>query len=273
MKLKPELEKLDDLDKSLHPLYTESGGKYVFTGLDGYDPAEKGRLTKALEKERNNASEAANALKPFRTLFGDKKPEDIQAELDRIEEYKLAAKGKLDESELEARVTARLASATKPFERKLNEAAEKAAKAEAKVQAYEKAEERNAIRAEIQKAALASSALPETYAEDGGLLAVLEPRLTVAVEIDADGNRVLGKVTAKDGAEVAKVIQQLQTSHGYFWGTSKGGGANSGNSGSRLPAGANPWKKETRNLTEQTRILKENPQLAQSMKTAAGVAS
>ncbi|NGP45977.1 DUF4355 domain-containing protein [Bacillaceae bacterium SIJ1] len=33
----------------------------------------------------------------------------------------------------------------------------------------------------------------------------------------------------------------------------------------------NPWKKETRNLTEQGRILRENPELAQKLKTQAGV--
>ena len=31
----------------------------------------------------------------------------------------------------------------------------------------------------------------------------------------------------------------------------------------------NPWAKETRNLTEQARILKENPKLAQRMQAAA----
>ena len=33
----------------------------------------------------------------------------------------------------------------------------------------------------------------------------------------------------------------------------------------------NPWKKETRNLTEQGRILKENPELAKQMKAEAGL--
>lgn len=273
MKLKSEIEKLEEVDQALRPLYTESAGKFVFTGLEGYDPGETGRLKIALGKERENASAAANALKPYRTLFGETKPEDIRAELDRIEEYKLAAKGKLDESAIEERVNARLGSATKPLERKLAAAEEKAAKAEARVKAFEAAEERAAIRAEAQKAALASSALPEAYADGGGLLAVLEPLLTVAVETDAEGNRKLGKVTGKDGAEVAKIVQSLQQTQGYFWGPSKGGGANGGQGGSRLPAGTNPWKKESRNLTEQMRIARENPALAAQYKTAAGVAS
>jgi DNA repair exonuclease SbcCD ATPase subunit len=34
--------------------------------------------------------------------------------------------------------------------------------------------------------------------------------------------------------------------------------------------GGNPWKKETRNLTEQAKILKENPTLAAQLRTEAG---
>ncbi|WDU82280.1 hypothetical protein [Caloramator sp. Dgby_cultured_2] len=33
----------------------------------------------------------------------------------------------------------------------------------------------------------------------------------------------------------------------------------------------NPWAKETFNLTEQAKILKENPALAEQLKAAAGV--
>jgi hypothetical protein len=32
----------------------------------------------------------------------------------------------------------------------------------------------------------------------------------------------------------------------------------------------NPWKKETLNLTEQARLLREDPELAKQMKAAAG---
>ena len=33
--------------------------------------------------------------------------------------------------------------------------------------------------------------------------------------------------------------------------------------------GKNPWKKETFNLTEQARIIKENPELAKQLQAAA----
>lgn len=283
--LKPEIDSLDGLDKAHHALYTERDGKYVFTGLEGYDPAEKVRLTKALDTERANAKKYHNEAKALAgwKAFDGKKPEEIQAALDEIEELRTAASGKIDKAELEKMATARAEAATKPlqrqlkeFEGKLTETGEQLAAAQARVAAYEKAEERAAIRAEIQKAALASNALPESYAEGGGLLAVLEGALEVDVQVDSDGKRTLGAVRTKEGAgypsglDVAKLLQQVQTRQGYFWGTSKGGGANPGN-GSRGGGGGNPWDPKSRNLTEQMRLLREDPQRAKQLAAAHGV--
>lgn len=266
--LDAELTALDGVDKAYHPLYTQRDGKWLLTGVKGYTPEDRTTITKTLKTERDNASAAANALKPWKTLFGDKKAEDIQADLDKIEEYKLAAKGKLDEKDLEERVNARLASAKAPLERKVNEATEGLLKAQARVLAYEKAEERAAIRAEIQKHALASSALPESYADGGGLLAVLEGQLTIEVEVDKEtGARKLGKVVTKDGADVPALLKTIQTTQGYFWAPSRGTGTRSplGNG----TGGGNPWKKDSFNRTEQMRLLKENPALAQQYQAAA----
>jgi hypothetical protein len=164
-------------------------------------------------------------------------------------------------------VNARLASATKPLERKVTEATEKLAKSEARVTTYEKAEERAAIRAEIQKHALASNALPESYAEGGGLLAVLEGQLTIEVEVDKEtGERKLGKVVTKDGSDVPKLLKAIQTTQGYFWAPSKGGGSRAGNAPGLAP-GVNPWK--TKNRTHQLEVMKANPDLAKQMQAEA----
>jgi hypothetical protein len=284
--LKPELENLEGLDKAHHALYTERDGKYVFTGLEGYDPGEKGRLTKALETERGNAKKYAGEAKALAgwKVFGDKKPEEIQTALDEIEELRTAASGKIDKAELEKMATARAEAATKPlqrqlkeFEGKLAETGEQLAAAAARVAAYEKAEERSAIRAEIQKAALASNALPESYADGGGLLAVLEGVLEVDVQVDSEGKRTLGAVRSKEGAgypsglDVPKLLQQVQSRQGYFWGTSKGGGANAGNGGARGGGTGNPWDPKARNLTEQMRLMRDDPTRARQLAAVHGV--
>lgn len=286
MTLKPEIDSLDGMDKAHHVLYTERDGKYVFTGLEGYDPSQPGKLQKALDTERENAKKYANELKTLKPwkVFADKKPEDIQAQLDEIEELRTAASGKIDKAELEKMATARAEAATKPlqrqikeFETKLTETGEQLAAAQSRVAAYEKAEERAAIRAEIQKAALASGALPESYADGGGLLAVLEGVLEVDVQVDSEGKRTLGAVHSKDGAgypsglDVPKLLQQIQARQGYFWGTSKGGGANSGNGGPRNGGGGNPWDPKTANRTQQMAIIRDNPQEAKRLAAVHGV--
>jgi len=51
------------------------------------------------------------------------------------------------------------------------------------------------------------------------------------------------------------------------------GSGNDVNTGGQGGTGNNPWKADTKNVTEQARINKENPTLATQMKKAAGVAA
>jgi len=51
------------------------------------------------------------------------------------------------------------------------------------------------------------------------------------------------------------------------------GSGNPADTGGKGGTGVNPWKADTKNVTEQGRINKENPTLAIQMKKAAGVAA
>ena len=101
--------------------------------------------------------------------------------------------------------------------------------------------------------------------------------------IDAVDSKIMTRALAaqfdelavEDLADVAKVKPILDT----FRQLNKGvlldaSGNGSGTPPGRLPNAidttVNPWKKETLNLTKQGEIIKQNPQLAASMKTAAG---
>lgn len=54
-------------------------------------------------------------------------------------------------------------------------------------------------------------------------------------------------------------------------GNTGSGGKTTGDGGTRLHKGNNPFKKETFNLTEQGKIKRDNPQLARQLAAAAGV--
>ncbi len=279
--LKPKLPSLEGLPEPYHALYAKAAdGSFDLTGVEGYTPTDREKTTKALKTEREAASTAVNALKPWK-IFGERKPEEIQEDLDKIEEYKAAAKGKLPEAEIEERAIARTKRAMAPLERQAAEAAEKLGKAEARIQAFERDEERAHIGAAIGAAALKSGALPEAYAAGGGLLALLQGVLEVEIEVekDAQGNivsRKLGAVRSKadagvpSGLDVPKLLQHIQSTQGYFWPPSSGGGARNPGSGGGS-GGKNPWKKDSFNRTEQMKILSTNPELAKQLQAAAGV--
>jgi hypothetical protein len=274
--LKPEIETLDGLDKAHHPLYTEREGKFVFTGLEGYDPSEKGRLTKALDKERGNAQKFDNELKALRPwkVFADKKPEEIQAQLDEIEELRTAAGGKIDKAELEKMAAARAEAAAKPLQRKLTELtnqlteAGEALKAEqTKVAEYQERDRQATIFAAVGEAAARIGANEKSYQKGGGLLALCQGALEVTEE---------GKVVSREGCGypagigVEALIKEVLKVHDYFSAPSKGGGANPGN-GSRGGGGPNPWDPKTTNFTKQMEEISANPERAKQLAAAHGV--
>jgi hypothetical protein len=84
-----------------------------------------------------------------------------------------------------------------------------------------------------------------------------------------DGDSV--KFFNKDYKPIEDVMREFALSaegKAYIKNASTGGGAG----GSKMAPGTvkNPWAKDTLNLTEQARLIKENPQLAVSMKAQAG---
>ena len=152
----------------------------------------------------------------------------------------------------------------KDFKEKLEQAkteAEKLAKMNADQKAeYErkKREEELAAReADITKRELRAQAL-EQLAEKG-----LPKQLAdILVYTDADSTNTSLEAVEKSFKEAveAGINERLRRSGAP--GGAGGGGTNSQ---------ANPWKKETFNLTEQGRILRENPELAKQLKVAAGI--
>ncbi|TCS78777.1 phage scaffolding protein [Tepidibacillus fermentans] len=83
------------------------------------------------------------------------------------------------------------------------------------------------------------------------------------------------KLNIKEDGSIEGLDEQLQSiaeSKAFLFGDvqTKIGGASNPPGGAN-PTVKNPWAKETFNLTEQAKILKENPALAEQLKAAAGV--
>ena len=69
--------------------------------------------------------------------------------------------------------------------------------------------------------------------------------------------------------ELKKTIKESGRYDAYLAGTGSTGGRSNGSTSTGAATDVNPFKKETLNLTEQARILKEDPTLAAQLKASA----
>jgi hypothetical protein len=95
------------------------------------------------------------------------------------------------------------------------------------------------------------------------------------VRVEEDDNGDFSVVADSDmGPQPVEkyIMDWAQTEEGqaFVAPPNNGGGGAPGGSGSGRGSKSNPWKKETRNLTEQGRIKRENPELAERLKREAG---
>lgn len=178
-------------------------------------------------------------------------------------------KGKLfTQEELDAIIAKRLARERRQWEQQLEEERKKAAmteaerlraekeEAERRAQAAIEAANQRAIRAEARVQAAALGVRPERLDYVLRLLDLSE------IEVGEDGTPDAGAI--KQAVEqLLRDLPELKGSTG-----SVGTGTNPGGQDHDIK---NPWSKEHFNLTEQGRIMRENPALAARLKAEAGV--
>jgi hypothetical protein len=262
MAIKAVIDKLEDVAEPFRELYTERNGKFELTGVEGMKTeADVTRLTSALEKERNDHK---GTKKKFE-IFGDRKPEDILASLDRIPELEAAAAGKLDDNAINKIVETRIGSKTGPLERTIAQLRKDVADRDGLIQGFQAKETQRTLHDAIRDAFGKSQGIQSAALEDALMLG---ERM---LEINEDG-----KVVTKDnvgvtpGIDATVWLTEMQQKRPHWWGPTGGGGA--GGSGGRGGAsgGKNPWSAEHWNVTEQGKLYKQNPTQADQMARSAG---
>lgn len=88
-----------------------------------------------------------------------------------------------------------------------------------------------------------------------------------SIEVKVEGDARVAMVGGKPLAEFVKGWSQSDDGKAFVSAQHNSGGGGHGSGGAGTP---NPWAKDTFNLTEQGKIYTQNPQLAESMKAAAG---
>jgi hypothetical protein len=260
--LKAVIDTLEGVEEHFHALYTNKNGKFEFTGVEGMKTsADTDRLQTALTAERKLKKEAEDKL----ALWGDRKPEEVIAILDKVPELEATAEAgrkKLDEKQIEAIVNSRVT----PLQKDLDKALASVKERDAKLAEHAARETRRTVFDAVRKLATESKASPEAYASEYGGLMLLAERLFT---VDAAGQVVVkeGVADLTFGSHAKDVWSDIQRQHSYLWPPSQGGGAQG--SGAGAGGTANPFKGN--DMTARSEFAKNFPDKVDSMVKAAGL--
>jgi hypothetical protein len=259
-------EKQEEIPQGFEALYTERGGKWQLTKVNGIQTTENiTRLETAIAKERKDHKE----LKEKYSKFSGLDPDEVITKLDEYDELKLRVDsgkdGKLDEDKLQQLVEQRLQREKAPLQRELDklktELQEKDGKVTELSSSIRNGTIENELRKQAEKAKVHGSAIEDIVLLGKGIF-----------DIDESG-RLFTKEGAKGftpGLEPDVWLSDMKEQRPHWWPQSQGGGAY----GSKNPAGMadNPWSKAGWNKTAQGQVYKnQGAEKAGQMAKAAGV--
>jgi len=253
MKLKAVYQTLAEIPEAFRALFTERDGKYELTEVDGVKTgADIDRLTEALRKERTDHA----ATKVSLNKFAGYKPEDITAMEDKIAIFEADGKS----GDIDAKVNSLVEARTKTLTRE-NERLKTELSAE-QVKGANLIKERNTDRIEVSVLNVAADLVRTEALEDVKLHASRD------LTIDESGAIVTRDDYAGGAGKPVKDWLAGKIEKSIHWQkTSTGGGSTGGKGKNR--GNANPWKKESWNETEQSRIAISEPATAERLKKEA----
>lgn len=266
MALRAVLESLDGLAEPIQEQYRqgEDGRFYLdVTDVDSM-PAIEGLRRKnreLLDKERK----VKQRLDALMESLGVSSPEEAEALREKMER---SGQGGGDAEKVREEYEAKLAQMRDQAKRETDQAREEADRERAAARNY-------FLDSEITRAIIAAQGTPELL---GHVV-----RAHLDVERDDDGRfrlRVLGpdgqpriKNSSGDPFGLDDLVEELKADPKYgraFDAPNRTGGGAPHNSRT-ASVGVNPFKKESRNLTEQMRLMREQPETARRLAQEAGV--
>lgn len=252
---------IDEVPEAFRPLYEERGGQFHIAKIDGIKTdADVNRVTRALDAEK---TARATLQTQWNGFFGDKKPEDIKAILDRVPELEtIAATKNVNEEKLNEIADGRVRAKLAPVERQVQTLTASLLEAQTAIEGYKQEKTtrtiHDGVRGEASKLKVVDTAM-----EDVLMLAERQ------FEVNAEGllvTKEMPGVTPGLSPNVWLVEQQAKRPH--WWPASKGGGAGGGNGAGEMSG--NPFSHGAWNMTEQGRVHNANPARAKQLAEAAG---
>ena len=254
----------DDLEavpEAFRPLFVETDGKFLLGHINGLKTSkDTDALTEALRKERVDHGKAKDANK----LWHGMDHTEVQAKLDRIPELELAAEGKIDDAAIAKMVDTRLVQKTGPLQRTIETLTGERDGFKAERDVLQTAASRrsmnDAVRVVATEMKVVGTALPD-----------VEMYAATMLEKDESGKWIVraDSQTMTPGLDIKGFMKEMQKLRPHWWPASAGGGAGGG--GTLFGGQTNPWSKDTWNMTDQGKVLKEQGrEVADRMAKAAG---
>jgi hypothetical protein len=264
MVIKAEYDKLEDVPEVHRELFSERGGKYVVTGIDGlFGPDVKKKLESEAASWRIKHKEASSGYETWRGLKNHEgnpfeKPEDVQALLDQFPTLKSAAEagGSKSAEAVKAQVEAQAKQLEQRYTKQLAERDTKFSAAEQRINRLENVQRRTHVEQVVQKAIADSKIgkIKPSAIED--VLMYAERHLMTVEERDEEGNLVFKDVRTKSNAGITEDVDvmawlgEMQNRKSHWYEESEGGGSGPRGKGG-AGGGANPWSKAGWDVTAQ----------------------
>lgn len=259
--IKAQYATLAEIPEAFRPLYEERGGQFHIAKIDGIKTdADVTRVQRALDAEKKDHATIKTNWTGF---FGDKKPEDIRAILDRVPELEtIAASKNINDEKLNELAETRFRSKLAPVERENATLKTELAARDAKLAEYDKRETTRTIHDGVRGEA-AKLKVVDTAMEDVLMLAER------VFELDEKGALITRDMPGlTPGLAPSVWLTEMQQKRPHWWPASKGGGAGGGNGGGN-PAD-NPFSHAGWNMTAQGKLHQENPTRAAQFAQIAG---
>lgn len=268
MPLKAIVSDINQIDEAHRPLYVAKDGKFILdvAPTDGYELDNITGLKSALGAERQAKSDLEARIKAFEGLD----PTAVRKTLTDFENLSKIDPEKEADRLAAEKIKTREALLTAEFEKKLNPLQDTVQRRESQIK---KLLVDNAI--SISLGALN----PLDDARDAiALLAAQSMRVKeingeFAVQVvDEAGNPRIKDVHGSPMGVADYLTELREKRPSLFKADSKSGaGMSPGGGAGHQSSSANPWKKDSFNLTEQMTLLNTNPTLAARLKQEAGV--
>lgn len=272
MLLKFKYKKKEDIPEGYEKLYTEKDSEWVFTAISSLKTDEDVQaLQTANRNERELHDETKLKLRKYTDIVSEEGLETLQKDIDDLEdfresgdpEHKNNPDAKFTQQDIDITVEKELKRSTRESERALKVATDSNVELTAENETL-KTNHRTSV---IKDAVVLGSA------ETGLLSGTMEDIQEIALRICEVTDE--GKVVVKEGngdisgLDISTVLkEEWPDKKPYFYEASKSGGGKGGTDTNFN--GDNPFHKDSINLTNQSKMIKDTPEKAKRAIIATG---